>query len=107
MPHQCVRCRSIYDTDSLAVKNGCECGSKVFIFVKNAEEAKDVPDTEWIEKELIGTVKELPITLEVENVRILQKGIFELDITSLVKNPLVIKDDRNVFYIRIPTPKKK
>lgn len=40
-----------------------------------------------------------------ENVRIVEKGTYELDIKSLMAgNPLVIRSQAGVFYIRIPSP---
>ncbi len=40
-----------------------------------------------------------------ENVRIVEKGRYELDIKSLMAgNPLVIRSQAGVFYIRIPSP---
>jgi len=41
----------------------------------------------------------------VENITILEKGSYELNIESLMAgNPLVIRTERGIFYIRIPTP---
>jgi predicted nucleic acid-binding Zn-ribbon protein len=40
-----------------------------------------------------------------ENVRIIEKGTYELDLKSLMSgNPLVIRSHAGVFYIRIPSP---
>ncbi|HLC47718.1 MAG TPA: Zn-ribbon containing protein [Candidatus Norongarragalinales archaeon] len=49
-----------------------------------------------------------PASLEekgVENITILEKGRYLLDINSLMSgNPLVIRSEHGVFYIRIPAP---
>ena len=108
MPHKCVRCSRVYlDGDSHALSSGCECGAKVFIFSQEGE-LDQVEDVRWIEEELAGIVKktQAPVSLDVENVRILQNGIFEIDISSLSKNPVVVKDSEGVYYLRLPKPKK-
>ncbi|MBI5225598.1 hypothetical protein HY989_07060 [Candidatus Micrarchaeota archaeon] len=58
----------------------------------------------------IAEGKNKPLTMEigVENVIIHEKGSYELDINSLMQgNPLVIKSEHGVFYIRIPAPVKQ
>ncbi|MFH0817921.1 MAG: Zn-ribbon containing protein [Candidatus Micrarchaeota archaeon] len=108
MPHKCVRCNRIYtDGDSHALSGGCICGAKVFIFT-NEGDLDSIEDIRWIEEELAGIVKktQAPVSLEVENVRVLQNGIFEIDIKSLSKNPVVVKDIEGVYYLRLPKPKK-
>ncbi|MFH1470752.1 MAG: Zn-ribbon containing protein [Candidatus Micrarchaeota archaeon] len=110
MPHKCVRCNRTYpDGDTHAVISGCECGAKVFIFIKGDGDLEAVEDVRWIEEELAGIVKktQAPVSLEVENVRVLQNGIFEIDISSLTKNPVVVKDSEGVYYLRLPKPKKR
>lgn len=47
-------------------------------------------------------------TPAAENINILEKGVYELDIKSLMAgNPLVIRSDAGVFYIRIPSTLRK
>ncbi len=107
MPHKCVRCNKIYQDGDHALSEGCGCGAKVFIFT-NSGDLDSVEDIRWIEEELAGIVKktQAPVSLEVENVRVLQNGIFEIDISSLAKNPVVVKDSEGVYYLRLPRPKK-
>ncbi len=78
-------------------------------------------ETKGVEKERAEIVREAAEILEgksaslqtptekpVENITILGKGQYELDINSLMQgNPLVIKSEHGVFYIRIPAPVKK
>src|SRR3989338_1286235 len=42
---------------------------------------------------------------EVENVRLLESGVFEVDVLSLAKNPLVLKDHNDVYYVKLPLSK--
>ena len=43
------------------------------------------------------------IVLDLENVRIREKGIFEINLHSLLqKEPLVVKDANGVYYVKLP-----
>ena len=107
MPHRCVRCSKTYSEGSFALKSGCDCGAKVFIFLSDDAVDADLGDTKWIEEELAHIVKKTaaPVTLDAENVRVLSQGIFELDINSIIKNPLVVKDENGIYYIRFSKKK--
>ncbi|MFH1106439.1 MAG: Zn-ribbon containing protein [Candidatus Micrarchaeota archaeon] len=58
-----------------------------------------------------GEIKREPeedSSLRAENVRIVEKGSYELDIKSLMAgSPLVIRSQAGVFYIRIPASVQK
>ena len=103
MPHRCVRCNKLHPQGSLALRKGCDCGAKVFIYVSDEAASEKLGDIKWIEQELAHIVEKTaaPVTLDTENVRVLRQGIFELDISSIIKNPLVVKDEDGVYYIRL------
>lgn len=105
--HKCLRCGKLISTIE-EVDRGCPCGSKVFLFQQQDDgevEGGEIPDAQWIEKEL---VKKFPsdgksIVLDLENVRIREKGIFEINLHSLLqKEPLVVKDANGVYYVKLP-----
>lgn len=43
---------------------------------------------------------------EIENVRLLESGVFEVDVVSLAKNPVVLKDHNDVYYVKLPLAKE-
>jgi len=99
--HKCMRCGKIV-SDVLQIEKGCDCGSKVFVFVRDPGKQDEV-DTKWIESEMAGISKNgKPVVLEVENIKMLEKGVFEIDLNSLMKNPLVFKDANGVYYVKLP-----
>ncbi|MFA4946258.1 MAG: Zn-ribbon containing protein [Candidatus Micrarchaeia archaeon] len=111
MPHKCVRCSKFYERGSPALLKGCECGSRVFVYLKQAP----APGTEekkldWLEKELAELSREKPVIIDVdavENLRILEPGSYELNLASLMKRePLVIKSDKDVYYVKLPQAPK-
>ena len=47
--HRCIKCNQLFEDDTVPLFNGCNCGSKFFVFVKDGEEAQEllnVPDHE-------------------------------------------------------------
>ncbi len=107
MPHQCVRCNTFYDDGNEAILKGCSCGAKLFFFIKKerleqiqkaAEEAPPVSEEErkQIESDVFDVlgVKEPdePVVLDLESVRVLKPGKYEIDLVQLFKGePLIFK----------------
>jgi predicted nucleic acid-binding Zn-ribbon protein len=112
MPHQCVRCGKLYEDGSKELLSGCECGGRFFFFIrkKNLEEAKKITvhltksEKEQIEKDVLdivgSTEDDQPVVLDLENIRVLKPGKYELDIVELFKNkPLVYKMGEGTYVI--------
>ncbi len=115
MPHQCVKCNKIYEDASEELLKGCTCGGKFFFFVrkKDIEEAQKITinltsqDKEEIEKdvkEIIG--KEFdetkPVILDLESIRVLKPGKYELDLVELFQGkPLVYRLEDGKYFIDI------
>ena len=116
MPHQCVRCNNMYDDGSSEILNGCNCGGKLFFYVKKeALEKKQqqlklsIEEQQQIEKDvcdIIGVDKddlEHPVVLDLETVQIIQSGKFHIDLVKLFnkKNPLVYKLEEGKYMIDV------
>jgi uncharacterized protein len=110
MPHQCTKCSKVYPDAAEELLKGCECGSRFFYYIRQEKfeelqtEVKQVmaelekADTEQIEqdiRELTGLTEkpDEPVILDLESVRVLKPGKFEIDIVNLMnKNrPLIYK----------------
>jgi len=103
--------------------NGCICGARVFLFLRQTEgrteeetieklkgQELEESDLEWLDKRLGKELEESDKTihLDVENLLRLGKGKYRLDIASLMKgDPLVIKVRNGVYYIDIPYSMRK
>jgi hypothetical protein len=37
----------------------------------------------------------------------LERGVFEIDLKRLTNNPIIIKDENDVYYIRLPVQKEE
>ncbi|MBW3022916.1 Zn-ribbon domain-containing protein [Candidatus Woesearchaeota archaeon] len=118
MPHQCVRCGTLYEDGASEILKGCSCGSRLFFFVrkdavKKAEEVTKKLTTEEkkaIEKDVLDIVGEerakedQPIILDFESINVLEPGQFELDLVHLFKkDPLIYKVGDGKYIIDLPT----
>jgi predicted nucleic acid-binding Zn-ribbon protein len=112
--------------------SGCACGSKVFVYTKgnindgetlragtpkeagppaarfafgkSAANRSDLPEARAV---TVPAASKQPhiVVLDIENVRMLEKGVFEVDLGALLTKPLVLKDDEEVYHVRLPLAK--
>ena len=113
MPHQCVRCNVMYQDGSAELLKGCtKCQGKFFFFIKKAEveEAKELvanlTEEEKIQMEkdvfdIIGIEDdEKPVVLDIESIRVLKPGKYQLDVVELFKGkPLVYRLEDGKYVI--------
>lgn len=115
MPHQCVRCNSFYEDGSKEIMKGCSCGGKLFFFIKKEklDEMKKVTeqvklsqkDKEQIEHDvfdLVGSEIDYDdtVVLDLEAIRILKPGKYELDLVHLFRDkPLIFKLEEGKYMI--------
>lgn len=133
MPHQCVHCGKVYPDAAKELLTGCVCGSRFFYFIKKEyydklkKEIDDVLTNEITEKiseidkldkvkieqdvrEIIGISEreEIPIILDLESIRILGPGKFEIDVVNLFnkKRPLIYKLEEGKYIIDLASTLK-
>ena len=114
MPHQCVRCNSMYPNGAKEILTGCSCGARLFFYIKqkNLEEGKELvgklskEEKKNIEKDIVEiiNIKEenttKPIILGIEAIRVMKPGKYELDIVHLFKkDPLIIKLEEGKYMV--------
>ena len=113
MPHQCVRCNTFYDDGAKEILKGCSCGAKLFFYIKKKkleevqkqEYALSNKEKEQIEKDvydLLGTQIDLtkPVVLDLESIKILKPGKYELDLVHLFKeDPLIYRLEEGKYMI--------
>ena len=116
MPHQCVRCDTMYDDGAKEILKGCTCGARLFFYIKKeklakAQEEKTVELTQEAKAELETDVYELigteqpdtPVVLDLESIRVLKPGKYELDLVHLFKkDPLIFKLADGKYVIDVP-----
>ena len=114
MPHRCVRCNIFYEDGAQEILKGCTCGCCLFFYVKKKEieEGKELlnklSDEEkgQIEKDVAEILyiknedPNKPVVLDLEAIRVLQPGKYELDLVHLFKkDPLIIKLEEGKYMI--------
>lgn len=132
MPHQCVKCGTFYDDGSNAIIKGCNaeidgsnCTGKLFFYVRKdrveelQEESEQVlnltkKDKKQIEKDVYDLIgenadRDKPIVLDLESIRILTPGKYELDLVNLFekKQPLIYRLDDGKYVVDISETFKK
>jgi len=90
--HQCVHCGAVYPDAAEEVLKGCSCGSHFFYYIK------EIPSSEitGLEDE-----PEKPVILDLESVKVIKPGKFEIDIVNLFnkKRPLIYKLEEGKYII--------
>jgi len=105
--HRCMRCGKMLEKIG-EIEQGCTCGSKVFMYSKSGPSIltpEQEAESQKIEREISVELdmNKVPhsLMLEVENVHMLERGVFKVDLKSLLKDPLVLKDTNGVYYIKL------
>ena len=115
MPHQCVRCNTFYEDGAQELLKGCNCGGRLFFFIKKEklEDMKKITeeanvtqkDKEQIEQDVFDLVgseidRDQPVILDLEAIRVMRPGKYELDLVHLFKgDPLVFKVEDGKYMI--------
>lgn len=119
MPHQCVHCGKIVEVGSREILEGCNsCSGKFFFYIRDEQvakmkESKEIPipefdkvDKKQIEEDVRAILKiedeSKPVILDLESIRILKQGQFEIDIVSLMnRRPIIFKLQEGKYLIDI------
>jgi predicted nucleic acid-binding Zn-ribbon protein len=121
MAHQCVHCGKIYPAGSKELLEGCSCGSHFFFYIREEqlEKIKENPivipeeEKKQVEKdirEIAGiTQEDTPVVLDIESVRVVGSGKFEIDLVNLFnkKRPLVYKIEEGKYIIDLASTLNK
>ena len=122
MPHQCTKCGKVYADASGEILTGCSCGAKFFYYIRQEKadeiekgfhsEIKEVivelekADKTQIEKDIreitgLGDKPDEPVILDLESVKVIRPGKFEIDIVNLFnkKRPLIYKLEEGKYII--------
>ena len=102
MPHQCVRCNTFYEDLSQEILKGCKCGGKLFFYIKkeSLNKSRDVltnlteKEKTQIEEDVLDIVGSSagsePVVLDLESIRVVTPGKYEIDLVQLMKGEPVI-----------------
>ena len=102
MPHKCTNCEHIFEDGAAEILDGCpHCGWKKFLYVPAESRIEDATDTE-IELDEREVVKKKS-DLQVESIRILDKGSYELNLEALLDREEIVmsmkEDGRYIVHL--------
>jgi predicted nucleic acid-binding Zn-ribbon protein len=119
MPHQCVHCGKIIEAGSREILDGCvKCSGRFFFYIKDekvkqllAQQSVPLADFSQQEKDKVESdVRQIlkvedddePVILDIESVRVISPGKFEIDLVSLLnRKPIVFKLEEGKYMIDI------
>lgn len=130
MPHQCTHCGEIFPDAAPELLAGCKCGSKFFYYIRqdkldelnraNNQEIQDAlielekADKIQIEKDIreitgMSEEPEKPVILDLESVRVISPGKFEIDIINLFskRRPIIYKLEEGKYIIDLTSTYRK
>lgn len=121
MPHQCVRCGTFFEDGSVDIIKGCSCGGKLFFFVKkermdeikNASFKLTKKEKKQIEKDVFDIIgieqdRDKAVVLDLEAIRVIKPGKYELDLVNLFKDqPLIYRVGEGKYMIDLPESFKR
>ena len=125
MPNQCVHCSKIYEKAGDFLIKGCdECKGHFFFYIRDEQLSKikenpvEIPQEE--KKRIEKDIREMaeipdenaPVILDIESVRVLGEGKYEIDLVNLFcgRKPIVYKLEEGKYIIdlsSISKPKKE
>lgn len=112
--HQCVHCNALYEDGSKELLKGCsKCSGKFFFYISNKKikEATQFTsdlsneDKKQIEEDIFEIMGDefdssQPVFLDIESIRVLKPGHFEIDLVHLFKDqPLIYKLEDGKYII--------
>jgi predicted nucleic acid-binding Zn-ribbon protein len=104
----------MYPDGAKEILKGCECGARLFFFIKkkHLEEGKELisnlsdNEKKHIEDDIAEILhikqedSDKPVILDIEAIRVMKPGKYELDLVHLFKkDPLIIKLDEGKYMI--------
>ncbi len=117
MPYQCVHCSRIIPVGSEETIKGCSnCHRKFFFYIKEEDHSAietrkkqvlpelDDDSKKKVEEDVRTILKvddeDSPVILDIESIRILGTGKYELDLVSLInRKPIIFKVEEGKYLI--------
>ncbi len=109
MPHRCMNCGKTYDDGSDELIDGCECGSSLFMYEKDAEmteeEKKEVTqDIQEMVEEGVEERENIKFEFDLDSIRVQEEGVYNINVSRLLQEiPLVIRKREGKYHIHLPS----
>ena len=117
--HQCLKCKKMYANEEVPIVEGCECGSRLFLFIKNPIDIvraethrKELEEKiEQIEREKLeaarprkGTTPAAKSKFGVETIKVHDIGVYSIHLKALMEGaPIIVLSKSGSYIISFPT----
>jgi len=101
--HKCLKCGKKFERITKEMLNGCpECGGRLFLYIRDG---RDLEARELVDRIVIEEGKEIRPEEQIESLRILSAGVYELNLDALMeKREIVMGLKQNGSYaIHLPS----
>lgn len=114
-----MNCGKEYDEDAQELVDGCSCGSTLFLYQKMPDtsesgEQQEEPDVEEDEvmqeideflqevKEDGATAHDSKIRFDLQSIRVLEEGVYEIDLKKLLeREPLIVEVKDSKYFLHL------
>jgi hypothetical protein len=124
MPHQCTKCGEIFPDAAQELLTGCVCGSRFFYYIKQEKVdalrgAKPIIELSEVDRikiekdirEITGMDEEedVPVILDLESIKVIEPGKFEIDLVNLMKKerPIIYNLEEGKYIIDLSAMNEK
>ena len=118
--HQCLKCKKLFENEEVPIVNGCECGSRLFLFIKNP---KDIERAQQYRKQLEERIEQIEQEKKseqrrktkgqrpkakgkfgIETIKVHDIGVYYINIDALMKGaPIIVLSKSGSYIISFPT----
>lgn len=103
MPHKCTRCGRVYDDGDVQILKGCSfCGGKKFYYINTKNEIRDLLsniDIDNLDTRKKNFKKSIIDDREIESIKIIDDGLYQLDLDILMRRDEIIIEKKDGSYI--------
>ncbi|MBY6293893.1 hypothetical protein GLU60_00690 [Nanohaloarchaea archaeon H01] len=115
MPHRCMNCGKVFNDESDKLIDGCDCGSSLFMYEKDAEPEKSEnelqEEKQKVESDIENMIMEgegerehIQIEFDLDSIQVQDEGVYELNISRLLDEmPLIISKSEGVYHVHLPS----
>ncbi|HIK00588.1 TPA: hypothetical protein H1016_03545 [archaeon] len=112
--HQCLKCKKMYSNEEVPIVEGCECGSRLFLFIRNPA---DIIQAQIHKKELEQKIADIDKEREqsarprkakgkfgVETIKVHDIGVYSIHLEALMKGaPIIVLSKSGSYIISFPS----
>lgn len=102
MPNRCTKCGRVYEGPEAVVK-GCECGNRLFIYIRRISDA----EAERLKASKEAREVKARLDEDIWNIKV-EEGVYDLDLASLMaKEPIIVAGEEGRYLLSLSSAFKR